>query len=158
MRSDKRAPTQQRALTGSLGLLSRADGSAKFTFGESGCLCSVNGPMAVHQKDELLDQATIQVLFSPCSGINGPRYRSMEKKLRELAQSCVLTSLHPRTLIQMTIQVLHEDGSIFAAAVNAMMLALMDAGIPMKTYAFAVSLAVVNDELILDPTSEEEKV
>ena len=49
----------------------------------------------------------------------------------EYFQICV-TSQHPRTSIQVIVQLESEDGSVLAVTLNALCLALMDAGLPMK--------------------------
>lgn len=51
--------------------------------------------------------------------------------LRELVQLVVVTGAYPRTVIEVVVQVVGEDGSLLAGAVNAVNAALMDAGIQM---------------------------
>ncbi len=43
-----------------------------------------------------------------------------------------LAALHPRTLVQVILQVENDNGALLACALNAACAALMDAGIPMK--------------------------
>lgn len=42
-------------------------------------------------------------------------------------------ALHPRTSIQVVLQVLQDDGALLSASLNATCAALLDAGIPMAT-------------------------
>ena len=52
-----------------------------------------------------------------------------------------------------------QDGSILSSAINAMILALLDSGIPMKATCCAVSCMISKDgDLILDPTVLELEV
>jgi exosome complex component RRP46 len=65
-------------------------------------------------------------------------------------------SLHPRTLISIIIQVLHDDGALLSASINAASLALIDAGIPLNSSPVSVSCALTEAGLQLDPTLYEE--
>ncbi|KAJ1554041.1 Exosome component 5, partial [Nowakowskiella sp. JEL0078] len=141
-----------------LGVLNRADGSAKFAFEKSSVLCSVFGPTEVKLREEKLDKATLSVIWRPAIGQAGTLEKTYEKTIRETFSSAILLALHPRTSIQITIQVLTEDGSILASAINAASLALIDAGIPMKCAPGAVVCAIDEEgELLLDPLASEIK-
>ncbi|KAI8899546.1 ribosomal protein S5 domain 2-type protein [Globomyces pollinis-pini] len=158
MRPDKRGPSTVRVMNSGLAVLGRSDGSAKFLFGDSGVLCGINGPMTVKFKDEILDRATISVIYTPCTGSGGPSDRFIESFIRQTAEALILSQLHPRTAIKLNCQALADDGCILAAAVNAMVLALLDAGVPMKSTGAAVTCLINKDgELLLDPTALELK-
>ncbi|KAJ1339692.1 hypothetical protein BSLG_005725 [Batrachochytrium salamandrivorans] len=122
-----------------VGMLSRADGSARFT-------------LASRPRDEKLDHAHIQVVFSPVSGISGTQERTYEHFIRQVVEAIVLSALHPRTTIQITLQVLFDDGSILSTAINAAVLALIDAGIPLSKTCSAVTCMISKEGvLLLDP-------
>ena len=60
--------------------------------------------------------------------------------------------------IEVSLQVVNDDGSLLAASVNAAVSALVDAGVPMRGQAAAIACAVSADGLImLDPTKAEEE-
>ncbi|KAH6571759.1 hypothetical protein BASA60_007017 [Batrachochytrium salamandrivorans] len=80
-RPDKRSATQLRTMGCVIGMLSRADGSARFSLGDSNVLCSVYGPTAARARDERLDQACIQVVFNPVSGASGTQERMYERHM-----------------------------------------------------------------------------
>jgi exosome complex component RRP46 len=62
-------------------------------------------------------------------------------------------------MIRITFQVLADDGSLISTAINAMILALVDAGIPMKSTASAVTCMINKSGVILlDPTALEIQV
>lgn len=70
----------------------------------------------------------------------------------------VLHTLHPRTEIKIVVQILHDDGSLFAATINATTLALIDAGIPLRSLVVAIGCVTrKNGLIILDPTKVEEE-
>ncbi|CAG8653208.1 711_t:CDS:2 [Funneliformis caledonium] len=52
-----------------------------------------------------------------------------------------------------------DNESIMAAAINTTMIALIDAGIPMKDLVVAVSCVInKDDQLLLNPTAQEWKM
>ncbi|CAB4401319.1 ribosomal protein S5 domain 2-like protein [Rhizophagus irregularis] len=154
-RADKRSSSTIRPILITPCLLSR-DGSASFSFGKSRVLCTVNGPAEVKLRDEKLDKATIDVVVRPLVGAPGTKDKTHEYILRSTFESIVQSGLHPRTQIQIVSQVMVDDGSIIAAAINATTMALIDAGIPMKDIVAAVSCVInKDDQILLDPTLQE---
>jgi hypothetical protein len=93
--------------------LNRADGSATYTDSLFSVLAAVNGPVEVSRRDELPEESTIEVNIRPGSGVGGPRERWLETVLHSLMRSIVLVHLHPRTLVQVTLQVVREPGIKF---------------------------------------------
>jgi len=132
--------------------LNRADGSATYTDSLFSVLAAVNGPVEVSRRDELPEEATIEVNIRPGSGIGGPRERWLESVLHSLLRSIVLVHLHPRTLVQVTLQVVREPGikftkgrgevAILPTLANAAFLALVDGGLPLETTMNAALVAV----------------
>jgi exosome complex component RRP46 len=132
--------------------LTRADGSATYTDSLFSVLAAVNGPVEVSRRDELPEEATIEVNIRPGSGVGGPRERWLESVLHSLLRSIVLVHLHPRTLVQVTLQVVREPGikfskgrgdvAILPTLANAAFLALVDGGLPLDTTMNAALVAV----------------
>jgi len=179
VRGDGRLAVQIRPLSSELRVLNRADGSALFRQGNSSVLVAVYGPTEVKYRDELLDRATLDVVFkqktrqtsrsrgSFSSFVAAPKEKQFEYLIRNTLDAVIISTLHPRTAINVIIQVLQEDGSILSTAINGACLALLDAGIPMRTLIAAVTLAIKDEEtvggdksgksvILIDPTTEEE--
>jgi len=145
-----RIPTMVPQITTST--LNRADGSATYTDSLFSVLAAVNGPVEVSRRDELPEEATIEVNIRPGSGVGGPRERWLESVLHSLLRSIVLVHLHPRTLVQVTLQVVREPGikftkgrgevAILPTLANAAFLALVDGGLPLETTMNAALVAV----------------
>ncbi|CAO3642141.1 unnamed protein product [Mucor fragilis] len=157
-RPDRRTDnTQLRAFSASQNILNRADGSSKFEFGSTSVICSVSGPMDVQIRDEKLDEATVEVVVRPAKGVATTREKLMESILRTAFEPVILGGMLPRTLVQIVIQITKDDGAILAASVNAITLALLDAGIPMAHMAAAITTMIdrKTNELVLDPTAVE---
>lgn len=81
-----------------------------------------------------------------------------ERIIQECVSSCLLLHEAPRSLHSVAIQVVEDDGSALACAVNALSLALLDAAIPMKHSFSASASAVSNSQIFLDPDLNEETV
>lgn len=142
--------------------LARADGSAAFSSDLFTVIAAVNGPVEVQRRDELPEEAAIEVNLRPASGIGGPRERWLESVLQSMLRSVLLVHLHPRTLIQITLQITKEpttkfqktpaDIAILPTLINASFCALADGALPLATTPSAV-LAIVNDDgtVVLNP-------
>lgn len=89
----------------------------------------------------------------------GPREKRWERQLQSTLSQSIHTGKHPRTCIQIVIQVMHDDGSLLSAALNAATAALLDACIPMHSMFCAATVAVGSDgSQLLDPDHSEELV
>jgi len=132
-------------VSASLTLLPRADGSATFTAGRTTVIASVSGPMEVKPRDELPDRAFIEIIVRPAVGVGGTRERLLESCLLAALSPLILQSHHPRTLLQINIQLVeasdHTDTTaLLPACINAAVLALIDAGSPLGGVLVATSL------------------
>ncbi|CEG69322.1 hypothetical protein RMATCC62417_05415 [Rhizopus microsporus] len=156
-RPDRRTEnTQLRTFSATQNVLHRADGSARFDLGATSVICSVSGPMEVPLRDEKLDEATVEVVVRPSSGIASTKEKLIENTLRTTFEPIILGGMMPRTLVQIVVQIIKDDGSVIAAAVNAIALALLDTGIPLKYMAASVTCMIdKTNNIILDPTAAE---
>lgn len=112
--------------------LHRADGSASFTSYGYSVIAAVNGPIEVQRRDELPEEAAIDVAIRPAAGVGGKdrcysshepsstlliyiigvRERHLESILQNTLRHVILASAHPRTLIQVTLQIVSsKEGS-----------------------------------------------
>lgn len=109
----------------------------------------------MHHK-EIIDKALVEVHFEPRSGQSACSDRQIESFISELCKQTIITTMHPRTCLLINITELHDDGCVLASAINATVLALCDAGVPMKNMV-AASTCCVNekDEIILEPTKDQ---
>ena len=108
--------------------LSRSDGSATYSHAGYSIACGINGPIEVQRKDELPEEATIDVAVRPAYGVGGIfpspslftigslklilffctgiRERWFEDITRKTLRRVILVEAHPRTLVQVTLQVI----------------------------------------------------
>jgi len=165
LREDGRRGDQIRPPDYEHGLLKQADGSVRVQMGRTTVVAGVFGPGDVDGRRELPDRAAINVGVQPLVGPAGPAERKIEQLLRGVVEHAVLVAAHPRTLINVAVQVVCDDGALLAAAINAVIAALLDAGIAMRAFVAAAACAVSGSPslpsqqqqlLLLDPTRREE--
>ncbi|KAI9350043.1 exosome component 5-like protein [Zopfochytrium polystomum] len=156
-RTDGRSSALQiRPMQTGIGSLHRADGSARFSCGQTSVLAAVYGPKEVKIRDEKLDRATVEVILRPLIGSAGTRERLYERVIHSTMENAIVTASFPRTAIQIVLQVMSDDGSVLPVAMNAACLALVDAGVPLKSMVAAVECAYnAEGELMLDPNAQE---
>lgn len=145
--------------------LTRADGSATFTDSLFTILAAANGPMEVSRRDELPEEAAIEVNLIRSSA-GSPRDRWLEDVLTSLLRTLLLVHLHPRTLMQVTLQVIKEPGldlkqgvmdiAIVPALANAAFAALVDGGLPLqRTMVATLGLVSEDGAVVAGPTEKE---
>ena len=146
-------------------VLARADGSAKFSSDLFSVLAAVNGPVEVQRRDELPEEAAIEVNIRPASGVGGPRERWLESVVSAVLRSVLLVHMHPRTLIQVTLQITKlpsrklknaaADVAVLPSLLNAAFLALVDGGLPLQYTVVAALTAVMGQgSPVVDPMTE----
>lgn len=146
-----------------MSLLSRADGSASFSLGDDAAVIAcVYGPTDVRISKEKIDRATVDVLVKPKIGMQNCASKLKEEIIRNSVEASVIGTLHPRTGINVIVQEIQgkgSSGSLLAASINATCLALLDAGLPMRSMFAAVSCACRQKEISPDTpcTSNEDE-
>ncbi|CAN8014155.1 unnamed protein product, partial [Ixodes persulcatus] len=127
--------------------------------GETVIQAGVYGPIEVRQARELAEKATVEVFYRSKTGHQSCSDRLVEKVVRSTLETVMLVALHPRTCISISLQELHNDGSLLACCINAACLAAVDAAIAMKCQVAAVSAAITHTGIIvLDPNKKQEEV
>lgn len=175
LRTDGRRWNETRRFRARIGLptcAATSDGSSLVCMGQTSVMCVVSGPKepASNLRGQVRnDRAFLNIAYtlSAFSGQERKRTGRMDKRIQEIQQSIantfdevVLLKLHPRSQIDVTITVLQQDGGNVAAAINAVTLALVDAGIPMYTFVSAITAGSCTSsstpQAILDLSNLEE--
>lgn len=147
-----------RQLSCTLGDLSRPDGDATVSQGDTCVTASVYGPGEVKVAKELLDKATIEVVYKPKSGLPGCAEKLFERTIRNSCETVILGNLHPRSSISITVQEIQNRGSLLACCINSTCLALLDAGVSMRYLMAAVTCAINDDgDIFMDPNMSQEQ-
>jgi polyribonucleotide nucleotidyltransferase len=158
-RIDGRGYDEVRTITGEVGMLSRTHGSAVFTRGETQALAVATlGTPSDEQKIETLVGETFKAFmlhynFPPYSVgetrmLRGPGRREIgHGALAERAISQVLPSAEefPYT-IRIVSEILSSNGSSSMATVCGASMALMDAGVPIKSAVAGVAMGLIKED------------
>ncbi|KAL9027042.1 MAG: hypothetical protein Q9180_007391 [Flavoplaca navasiana] len=149
--------------------LGRADGSASYANNGYSVIAAVNGPVEVQRRDEIPEESAIDVVLRPAMGVGGVRERHLESVLEKTLRQVILVSAHPRTLIQITLQVIASPDdskasnglyqsasnlSLLPTLLQSSILALLSTSLPL-TMTLTSTLIAVSwcGELIFDPAA-----
>lgn len=69
--------------------------------------------------------------------------------IQQTFEAAINTKLHPRSQIDICVQIIQSDGSLLATAINASTFALVDAGIPMIDFVCACSVGYLDGTPLL---------
>lgn len=147
LRIDGRRWNELRRFEARLSTTTAADGSSYVEWGNTKIICSVSGPNEPKNgANRSQDRATVtvEVCFAAFSGNERKKRAKSDRRIQEMQTAlqrtfaeAILTNLHPRSEIVITLHILSQDGSVLATCINACTLALIDAGIPMSDYVVA---------------------
>ena len=164
-RPDGRKNDEIRKMDAKVGVVPRADGSAIFSFGDTIAIAAVYGPKKMHpQHQQDPEKGTLRcsynmLSFSVTERIRpGPNRRSTEiGKITEWALEPVLMiKKYPNMVVDVHINILQANASTRCAGINAAILALAHAGIPMKEMVSSISIGKLDKQLVVDLNKEEE--
>ena len=154
LRTAGRSPLQLRPLSCQHGLLNKSDGSVEYRQDKTAVLASVQGPVESSRKEERIDVVVVEVHITSATNA---KYSFAETAVRNCLEAVLVMGLHPRCTIHVDLHVMHADGSLLSALINAACLAMLDAGISMTSMVSAITLVIDKDErILLDPESREE--
>ena len=166
LRLDGRRPKETRRMRCAMTVLPAADGSATFEAGNTKVLAAAYGPREAPLRSEALhDRCVVKVEFSQAAFSSDQRRRRSKGDRRSLElgrvitralETAAMTELMPRSQIDVNLVVLQSDGGIRAAAMNAAVLALADAGVPLRDTMSACSAGYLDGTPLLDINHLEE--
>jgi len=165
-RPDGRKVDEIRKMDAKVGVVSSADGSAMFSFGDTVAVAAVYGPKEMHpQHQQDPEKGTLRftynmISFSVTDRIRpGPNRRSTEiGKISGWAlEPVVKIKQYPNMVVDVHVNILQADASTRCAGINAAALALAHAGIQMKEMVSSISIGKLDKQLVVDVENEEEK-
>lgn len=168
LRIDGRRPNELRRIKCEIGIDDDCDGSAFLQHGSTKVLARVYGPQEVssHLKSKTLTNSA----FVNCHFVNTTvgsdermTWSNTDKKnvemrlsLQHTLNSTIKVELYPKSQIDVCVEILEEDGSHFCTTLNACVLALIDAGIPISEYAIGCTASIVKEMPMVDINNLEE--
>ncbi|KAI1489534.1 hypothetical protein F5X96DRAFT_606704 [Biscogniauxia mediterranea] len=154
--------------------LPKADGSATFSYAGYTVVGAVNGPIEVQRRDELPEEAAVDVIVRPAAGVGGTRERHLESLIQSTLRQIILVNNFPRTLIQVILQITvapeneyvnakiaqaSSNLPILPALLQTAILSLLSAALPLTATLTSAALAIVPEEgvskIVLNPTARE---
>ena len=147
---------------------SQAAGSATCELGKTKVLCSIYGPRQRKSggRAEFAGRGAIDVeaSFAPYSRRQYTRKEDLEKESRELSlflentlESSVQLHRFPKSVLDVYLIVLEDDGSVYACAALCASFALAKSGVEMYDLVSCCTLSISsNGNIELDPNLEEE--
>ena len=112
LRADARKANQIRPLSCELGLLNRADGSARFSQDKTSVVCGMYGPVEASMKEEVIDRASLQLTLTPAAGQSSSVHTYQETLIRQTLEPVVLTALLPRCALRIEIVRIDRGGAL----------------------------------------------
>ncbi|KAF2968856.1 hypothetical protein GQX73_g4732 [Xylaria multiplex] len=154
--------------------LHKTDGSATYSYAGYTVIGAVNGPIEAQKRDELPEEAIVDVVVRPSAGVGGTRERHLESLLQSTLRQIILVNNFPRTLIQIILQITvtpeneYVNGKLVQANANlpvlpallqTAILSLLSASLPMTATLTSTSLAIIledgNRQIITNPTARQ---
>ena len=158
-RADGRSPDEIRQINSEIGILPRTHGSALFVRGETQCLAVVTlGTSDDEQRIDSLDGESFKTFmlhynFPPFSVGEVKPLRSPGRReighgvLAERAIKAVIpTKAEFPYTIRIVSDILESNGSSSMATVCGSSLALMDAGVPIKTHVAGIAMGLIKED------------
>lgn len=169
LRVDGRKPDQLRKITTSVGILPRTHGSAVFTKEETQSLSVAT--LGTGSDQQIMDELggeykkhfMLHYNFPPFSVgearfMRGPGRREIGHGL--LAEKAIFPMLSSKEEFPYTIRlvsdILESNGSSSMASVCAGSMALMDAGVPMKSTVAGVGMGIIENVILTDMVGDED--
>ena len=165
IRIDGRKLDELRPIQAAVGVLKNANGSAMFKMGNTTAVAGVFGPRKVFPKHrEEAERAILRTKYnmSPFATTErnrpGTNRRSTEISMvtRQALMPLIFLEEFPKTAIDVHIEVLQADASTRCVGLNAAVLALADAGIPMRDLIASCSAGKVGENVVLDVAGKED--
>ena len=159
-----------RQLFACVGSSSQATGSARVELGKTKVACTVYGPSSSSRDmDEFSEVCKIVCDFKyapfACPGDRRKRGRGLDEDelssvVEQAVRSSVCTELYPKSVINIYILILEDQGNALGAAITAVSMALSQAGILCVDMVVASSVGKIEHtagiDLIVDPDREEQ--
>ncbi|MAG50111.1 exosome complex exonuclease Rrp41 [archaeon] len=164
-RPDGRKFDEPRKMEAKVGIIKRADGSAMFKMGDTIAIAAVYGPRELHPRFlQNPERGTLRCVYDmlsfsvPDRKRPGPSRRGTEISMvtENSLLSVVNLDQFPNAVVDVFINITQANAGTRCAGINAAVMALADAGIPMRDLVSAISVGKVGDKVVCDLDKDEE--
>jgi len=166
LRQDGRRPDEPRRTRCSFSVSSHVDGSACFEQGLTKVVAVVQGPRQVRNwSDAQHDRAVVRCEYAEAAFASSERkqrrggdraWTEAALAIQQTFEAVLMLELYPRTQIDIFVTVLHGDGGKLSASINAVSLALVDAGIAMRDFVVSCNCGFLQQTPLVDLNFSEE--
>jgi len=145
LRQDGRRPTELRDIEFGINQVESSDGSAFFRIGLTKVMALIDGPKQAKEKSSGVIRCFYRYAHFSSSGERrkltkgDKRSSEFESTIQGIYQGVIRMEDIPHSDIDIHILVLQDDGSVESATINAISLALVHAGIPMRDLVISCS-------------------
>ncbi|MEK6919314.1 MAG: exosome complex exonuclease Rrp41 [Nanoarchaeota archaeon] len=164
-RFDGRKFNEARKMTAEVGVIPNADGSAKFSFGDTIAIAAVYGPKTLHPQHMQNPQTgilrcTYDMLSFSVSERKKPGINRRSQEIGKIIEWALSPTLDleefPNTVVDVHVMIIQANASTRCAGINAASMALAQAGVPMKDLVSSISIGKLDKQLVVDVSKEEE--
>lgn len=164
-RVDGRKFDEVREIQAKVGVVPNADGSALFAQGDTIAIAAVYGPKTLNPKHQQNpERGVLRVHYNMLSFSVGERIRpGISRRSQEISKvtewaltPVVLLDELPGTVIDIHINILQANAGTRCAGINAAVMALAHAGVPMTEMISAVAIGKMDQTIVSDVIKEEE--
>ena len=165
-RNDGRKLDELRPIKAEVGVIPRADGSARFEIGKTIAIAAVYGPRALfpkflqNNKTGILRCYYNMMSFSGAGDRVRPGPNRRSKEIGLVTEKALLPALDltqfPGSVVDVYIELVQTDAGTRCAGITAAAMALADAGLPMKDLVSSIALGRIEDKIVIDVDKSEE--
>src|SRR3989344_979373 len=165
-RHDGRKADELRPIEAKTGIVPRADGSAMFRIGNTCAYAAVYGPRELHPKFLQNPERGIlrcnynMLAFSGSGERVRPGGNRRAKEISLVTEKALLPVLdlspYPNAVVDVFVELVETDAGTRCAGICAAAMALADAGIPMRDLPAAISVGIIEDQIIVDIDANED--
>ena len=138
--------------------VAKADSSCEFMVGRTSAIVSLHGPVEARTQQSSSKAMIIDVSVRKPSSVPTIAERSIETIISDSAISVIDMARFPFTQLQISVEVISDDGSLVASILNAFVIACKDLGIQTNRPTLAVPLGWIPTGLVTFPNKAHEAV
>lgn len=164
-RTDGRKWNELRPLFMKVGIITKAQGSVYLEMGNTKLIAAIYGPKEIVKREEfsLKGKVFCEFKFMPFAKIHycEPRQNFEEKIISkcigDAMEGIIMLERFPKAQVDISVQVIEDDGGVLPLALTAASVALANANIEIKDLVVGTTIRFFDaDDLLVDPSGEEE--
>jgi ribonuclease PH len=140
-----------REILATFGRLENNDASAVVRFGKTEVACGLFGPVESRTGRDTFAGLIVDVSTRSCVAIPTHYHKHIDSVVSDIVMQCVDTVRFPFMQLNISIEVVSDDGSLLSVLGNAVCLALLHSGLPLVRRVVSFSVAFATESMRVDP-------